>query len=653
MIYAMVACLWILFSDQIIDMSFSDKASITRLQTVKGWFFVCASAVFIFFMISRATRLKNQTTAQILESEHSLQTLLDRIPFLIVALNNEGIPVFWNRECERVTGYNADEMKSLALSAALEAGHKVCPVCALFQDSELARRIFTPQENVEIKSIEAPLKRKDGTIATVSWYRMDGPAPMKQWHHWATGVDINSRIIFERDNLIAAKADSLSLMAGGMAHDLKNLFTAMEGGISLASDLILQVQKTITPPATPSGPDNGSTAERSKTLERLNESSDVLREALSACNKAKDMANSLQAFARSRTSMEITRISPVPFLSDCVNKHLSGSQNRVIWEIDSDISDISGNTEILSQIMGNLVINARQSMNDKGLLNIRLSKIIIDRSSILPVIPGSYLKIQIIDQGSGMEEILLNRIFDPYFTTKTAGTGLGLTISLAAARRHGGTITVRSKAGEGSTFTLYLPCGETEIQKAEILTVKDTSASYSAKSDSAKSDSTGSDPSASDHDNATKRSTSRILLVDDETHILKITPRLLNRLGLRCDVASNGDEALQLVKNSLMSDDKYSLLILDLTLPGEERGDAILSKLRKVDPHLRALVSSGYSDDEVIINFASFGFDGAVKKPYDLNSLKSAVRNVLDQDLSVPDADFPVASSESMKGLEE
>lgn len=253
-------------------------------------------------------------------------------------------------------------------------------------------------------------------------------------------------------------------------------------------------------------------------------------------------------------------------------------------------------------MINNLVINADQAMPAGGLLQVTAHNATIGRKSALPLQDGKYVVISIKDQGTGIAPENIPRIFDPYFTTKQKGSGLGLATTYSIIRNHDGFVTVESELTVGSTFYVYLPASEKDVQLLE---------------------------KCSDSE---KRTGGNILIMDDEQMVRDVAAEMLSHIGHRVVCAKDGREALELYGTALKAGTPFDAVIIDLTVPGSAGGHEALKELLKMDPGVKAIVSSGYSNNPIMNHFSAYGFKGVVKKPYNFEDLNAVLANVLNTD---------------------
>ncbi|MFA4907948.1 MAG: ATP-binding protein, partial [archaeon] len=284
-------------------------------------------------------------------------------------------------------------------------------------------------------------------------------------------------------------------------------------------------------------------------------------------------------------------------LQETVKFALSGSKARSVFSIPSDLWTVEVDESQMNQVISNLVINADQAMPEGGTIEISTENIILDEDK--PSLPaGKYVRIVFNDSGIGIPKDYLQKIFDPYFTTKSKGSGLGLATTYSIIKNHDGAITVESEIGKSATFTILLPATEKEV----IVREKLSTAPY--------------------------RGTGNILVMDDEDYIRDLIGSILSGLGFHVDFAENGDQALQKYNDAMRSGQPFHAVILDLTIPGGMGGKETIGHLLKIDPNVKAIVSSGYSNDPLMANYKDYGFCGVVAKPYDINQLISVMKSI-------------------------
>ena len=214
----------------------------------------------------------------------------------------------------------------------------------------------------------------------------------------------------------------------------------------------------------------------------------------------------------------------------------------------------------------------------------------------LPIRPGDYIKIVIKDQGIGISPEMLEKVFDPYFTTKQKGSGLGLAITHSIVRKHGGYIAVDSKLDQGTTVTIYLPASQRrpELEQKDVFVPPATAQG-------------------------------RVMIMDDEEMIRNLVERALSRIGYEVVSAEDGDAAIRLYREAKEAGAPIDLIIMDLTIPGGLGGKDAVKEIHKIDPAAKVIVSSGYSNDPVMANFSEYGFCGAMVKPFQMQELMKVV----------------------------
>jgi len=386
-------------------------------------------------------------------------------------------------------------------------------------------------------------------------------------------TNITERQLLEEERLKTQKLEAVGTLAGGIAHDFNNLLQGVFGYISLAK---LKHD------------------DREKSLA-------ALVEAEKALHMSVKLTNQLLTFSKGGKPAKKT-IDLLPVIENAAKFALSGSRTdyRIaaddsLWQVDADEGQIS-------QVIQNIVLNADQAMPESGRIDITV------RNAPVPgpnrpqgLDEGNYVAIAIRDMGIGIAERYLAKIFDPYFTTKEKGSGLGLATSYSIIKNHNGAIDVQSEVGKGTTFSLYLPAAAA---------VRTTSQAR---------------PSAA----ASAQRMGRVLVMDDDEVVRDVAGALIGELGHRVEVAVHGREVIEKYREAQRSGDPFDVVILDLTIRGGMGGAEAVKKLREIDPQVTAVVSSGYSDDAGIAGYLEQGFTAFLKKPYDVDELQDVLNRLL------------------------
>ena len=379
--------------------------------------------------------------------------------------------------------------------------------------------------------------------------------------------DITEQKKMEEEIFKARKLESVGILAGGIAHDFNNILAAILGNISLAL--------TITNPE--------------------DEIYELLADSEKASLRAKDLTQQLLTFSKGGEPVKkIAAIDEV--IKDSANFVLRGSNIRCNFNFSKDLWPVVIDTGQISQVIQNIVINASQAMPSGGIIKIDCINHKFGLGGNIPIRPGDYIKIVIKDQGIGISPEMLEKVFDPYFTTKQKGSGLGLAITHSIVRKHGGYIAVDSKLDQGTTVTIYLPASQRkpELEPKDVFVPPATAQG-------------------------------RIMIMDDEEMIRNLVERALSRIGYEVVSAEDGDAAVRLYREAKEAGAPIDLIIMDLTIPGGLGGKDAIKEIHKIDPAAKVIVSSGYSNDPVMANFSEYGFCGAMVKPFQMQELMKVV----------------------------
>ena len=405
-------------------------------------------------------------------------------------------------------------------------------------------------------------------------------APIHDMHSQAIGSvlvlrDVTERARLEGEILRASKLESVGILAGGIAHDFNNLLTVVMGNITLATL------------------DSQAMASAGRWLQ----------DAERGVMRARDLTQQLLTFARGGEPIRSAVHLP-EMVREAAQFALHGSKVRCEFAIEDGLWTAEVDKGQIGQVVQNLVINAVQAMPEGGTMHIAMRNQRLGAMSVAQLSAGDYLCIVISDTGEGIRPEHLARIFDPYFTTKKSGSGLGLATVYSIIRKHQGHIEVESEVGRGTRFRFWLP------------------ASPEAR------------PAAAEVAQSHTAHTGRVLFMDDEEPIRVMAEALLKRLGLEVTCASDGQEVVKVYSEALRNGQRYDLVIMDLTVPGGMGGKEAMTELHKVDPQVKGIVSSGYSSDPVMANYKAHGFSGMVAKPYRLTDLAKTIRSVIDETAS-------------------
>ncbi|MCL4501430.1 MAG: PAS domain S-box protein [Deltaproteobacteria bacterium] len=397
--------------------------------------------------------------------------------------------------------------------------------------------------------------------------------------HLVTGIfrDISERQRAEEEKasltaqlIQAQKIEAIGTLAGGIAHDFNNLLTGVLGNISLA----MLDQEEDSP------------------------SRDRLTAAEKACLQAQRLARQLLTFAKGGAPIK-ELISLESLITETACLAAIGSRVKCKFNFPDSLWAAEVDPGQISQVFQNLVINAIQAMPAGGTITVQGENLEVGQQNELPLSAGRYVKIVVQDQGIGISPNYLPRVFDPYFTTKPGGNGLGLTTVYSIVRNHGGQIMVESSLGRGTTFQVFLPAVTREVAPRR------------------------------EENRQVSSNQLKILVMDDEEIVRDLLDKMLGHLGYRATLAKDGAEALELFIAAREAGENFSAVILDLTVPGGMGGKTALEQFLRIDPQIKAIVSSGYSDDPTMAEFAQNGFSGVITKPYRIAELSRVLNQVL------------------------
>jgi len=489
----------------------------------------------------------------------------------VMTTDIEGRVVLLNKVAEKLTGWSSQEAAGKPSSELFciinEKTGQGCP-SPVQQVLDVGRTVgFTNP---------TALIAKDGTLRSIA----DSAAPIRDRESVVIGVvlvfqDVTNERKTEEELLKIRKLESVGVLAGGIAHDFNNILSAILGNIEL---VCFRIDKE----------DIGTTT--------------LLAAAKKATKRATKLTGQLLTFSKGGEPVR-EETSLASLIAESADFVLHGSKVVCSYNFPHDLWKVDVDSGQIGQVIQNIIINAKQAMPEGGTVLIECANIHdVTEEKILNVITGDFVRILIQDTGVGISKAIIDKVFDPYFTTKQQGSGLGLAICHSIVNKHNGYLRVNSIADKGSTFTLYLPAIRSTGKGNTGGLAQDTlRAGISA----------------------------RIMVMDDEETLLNVAKAQLIILGHEPVVVSDGAEVLSNYTKLMALGTPVDLVIMDLTIPGGMGGQEAAEKLLEIDPDAKIIVASGYSNDPVMADYKKYGFCAAIAKPFDLKELGDVIATVI------------------------
>ena len=489
----------------------------------------------------------------------------------VITTDTSGKVELMNNVAEQLTGWNQDNAAGRMLSEVFNIiNEKTREAVEHPVNTVLAEGRIVGLANHTI------LISKDGTEYNIA----DSAAPIRNIKSDIRGVvlvfrDVTEQLKTEEELLKSKKLESVGILAGGIAHDFNNIFTGLFGNIELA-----------------------------KTgLSRDHEAYPQIEAANQALEKATNLTKQLLTFAKGGDPI-LEEVNLQQVVQTSITFNLSGSNVKAHLNLPDDLWQVKADKGQISQVITNLIINAKQAMHDGGSLYIEAENIKDLKESTARHLSGDFVKFSMRDEGVGISAKHVERIFDPYFSTKQTGSGLGLATVHSIITQHNGHISVVSKPDIGTTFTIFLPAEKSSHK-----------------------------PAATTHPDLAEKPTSTpgyILIMDDEEMVRKVSAAMLKRFGYAVDFAVDGKTALEKYISADKRGNSFDIVIMDLTIPGGMGGKEAVNKLLAIDPEAKVIVSSGYSTDPVMANYSEYGFKGRLVKPFQMETLKTEICRVIE-----------------------
>jgi len=507
-------------------------------------------------LIEAKLRVSEEFVRNILDNVDQGFLVIDR-DFRIIAAN-KAYCVWSNADRDGVIGRHCYEVSHKTLRPCYEEGEE-CALKSVFETGEPHTAMHKHQDadgnTLYVETKAFPLKDSSGIVTSAI----------------ETIHDITERRLLEAEQLKTQKLEAIGTLAGGVAHDFNNLLQGVFGYMTMAKVTLDDKQVALT----------------------------MLDQAEEALNMTISLTKQLLTF--SKGGRPVTKsISVRAVIENSVRFALSGSRSYSRIEIGKDLWPVQADEGQVAQVIQNIVLNANEAMPEGGTVEISARNVELAEagSALLPK-GGRFVRISIKDSGSGIAESNIQKIFDPYFTTKEKGTGLGLATSYSIVKNHGGMIEVASEPNGGSVFSIYLPAGEEREGKELPI------------------------PSASE----TRKG--KILVMDDEDLIRYVVKEMVRSLGHIAETAVTGEEAVDKFTRARNEGKPFDIVILDLTVRGGMGGEQTVKLLREIDPSVKAVVSSGYSEDPAVSDFGSYGFSAFLSKPYMIDVLRETLNTLL------------------------
>lgn len=520
-------------------------------------------------VFSDITELKEATAKATIANQ--LQQIIEFLPDGIFVVDQERKVTAWNRALEILTGVPQQKVIGSKAENLFDGFERLTLVDGIFNGSVPDNDpTLKKSGDVFSKQVLLPsLNFRDNVLLDIK------ATPIRNKQGIILGIieivrDITHQREMEMEAIRMQKLESLGILAGGIAHDFNNILAAIVANLQLAA----------------------------VKLQKRQDISTYLENTIETTRKASGLTKQLLTFAKGGEPVKKMLILS-KLIRETVNFALCGSKTKAVFRLPENLWTVKADESQITQVINNLIINAEQAMPDGGRIDIYGENVICDSNSKYE--PGRYVKIAVTDHGLGIPEEIINQIFDPFFTTKKIGSGLGLSTSYSIIKKHNGYIEVESSSETGTTLSILLPASVEDFIDKE--TPRDINVSINAK----------------------------VLLLDDEDVIRNVSGELLSVFGYRVVLARDGQEAIDLYQEAYKIGDPFLAVIMDLTIPGGMGGLETMNILRRFDPEIRAIVSSGYANDPVISDYERYGFCGVVVKPYRFDDLLAELDRIIEK----------------------
>ncbi|MGC8743701.1 MAG: CHASE domain-containing protein [Verrucomicrobiia bacterium] len=520
------------------------------------------------FGISKDITEVKQIQDKLNEERERLALTLNSIGDGVISTDAEGRVVIMNPIAERLTGWNSKDAQGKPLKEVF-----------VIVNEQTRQPVEDPVEKVIKTGKICGLANNTMLISKDNVERIiaDSAAPIKDSSGKIIGVvlvfrDVTDKHRYEQERINSARLETIERFAGGLAHDFNNILTAIMGNISLVKMM----------------------------FDSSDQAFHLLDSAERSCVRAKNLTRQLLTFTKSGSPVKKT-IEITPLLRQAVEMAVYSSSVTVKYDIKDELPLVEADDSQLGQAFTHLATFSVQTMPSGGSIFVSAETVVLDEQNSDKLEPGKYVKIVLQDHGEGIPKEQLARFFEPYYAHVGPGSGVGLAAAESIIRKHNGRVKVYSIVKKGTTFTIYLPATDKQPDKPK--NIKGAPPEFRGK---------------------------HILIMDDEENICILVKAILERFGMIVDTALNGEDTIRKYISAIRAGAPYDLVILDLTIQGGIGGKDVLVELKKHNPKVKAIVSSGYSFDPIMANYKEYGFAGVIQKPYSVDELKEVLIEVLE-----------------------
>jgi len=563
--YTLFGVVWILASDQAVRILFTTPELITRVSMIKGWAYVVFTAFGLFVLLLASIRRLHRSASEAATYFNSTPAVMEvcNNNLALETINEAGLSLYGRslerlRESDWITQVIAPDDQQ-ALRSLMHRALKR-PTSAVLWNAMTIHVVANPSQPRTLLCRVSALANEEGKPAKVL----------------LTGLDITDQERELEQRSRAEKLESIGLLAGGVAHDFNNFLSGILGQLSLAK----------------ADRDNPDAVQQH------------IAEAETGVLSARDLARQLLTFDKGWQPIR-QRLDIRPLIQNASQLAGSGSAIRIDADFAPDLALVYADPGQIAQVLMNLIINAKQAIAGVGCIWITAeNRDVSEERPWKTLSNGTYVCVSITNDGPSIDPAVQTRLFEPYFTTKPTGTGLGLATCYSIITKHGGIIeALPGPDNKGATFRFGLPADLSSPQK---LAATQRAAVQTS----------------------VVRGSGRILVVDDEAMIRTTTAQLLNHLGYKAVAVPDGDSGLAAVRDSAAKGERFVAALLDLTFPGKRNGYDIIAELKQVDPQIVAIASSG-TNTEFPVGDGTSGFDATLEKPYTMQQLNDLLSRML------------------------